>query len=675
MIPILFEHDETEFLSNGIGRLVDCLRFESTEERDGIFEVEFDYPVTGRLYSEIVEGRIVYGLHDASKVPQPFDIYGRSAPLDGVVTFYAHHVSYRLQYAILQPFTAASCAATMATLAGKSITPCPFEFWTDKTTTGNFKVEAPVSIKEILGGVQGSILDVFGTGEYEWDKFTVKLHLHRGRDTGIQIRYGKNLTDLTQDVDTSGFYSAVVPYWLGGDNNDTLVTLPEWVVQSTAASGGLVPSKAVPLDLSDQWQEPPTETQLRGKALERVNSAEAWLPEENIKVDFLALWQTEEYESIAPLEQVQLCDRVGVVVPALGLVAENVQVVKTRYEGLGERYISMELGSARTSFASVVQAAAEKAILPQVPTKSYLQAKVDKLSAEINAGTDGIIVDIMNANGQRSEILILCDEGATEDTPPEQCQHIWRINKAGIAYSSDYGQTYNLAITASGEIVADFITAGTMNANIIKAGVLSSVNGRVYFDLQGNTLVCSRMQSPNPLLGDAYYVGAYDLVLETSEIADSDWSTTEQFNNLLKLKIYRKARNGSGGYVSRDAYGLTFELPWKTDGSSTGGTNKITSKAPIDITACDGASGVSFDSDSAGIAGAETTWFGHPYSPVNAAGIVASHNSSSQKVKVFGDLATDKIVPASNNTNNRIDVEGNVYITGNLYINGQRVYP
>lgn len=473
MIPILYEANETAFLSNGIGRLVDCLRWESTEEKNGIFEVEFDYPITGQHYGDIIEGRIAYGLHDDSKVPQPFDIYGRSAPIDGVVTFFAHHVSYRLQYSILQPFSAASCAAAFAQMAGKCVTPCPFEFWTDKTTSGNFAVSAPVSVKEILGGVQGSILDVYGKGEYEWDKFTVKLHLNRGTNTGVQIRYGKNLVNLTQDVDTSGFYSAVVPFWRGGDEDSTLVTLPEWVVQSTAASGGSVPSKAVPLDLSDQWENAPTVAQLRARALERVNSAEAWLPDENIKVDFVALWQTDEYSNIAPLERVRLCDRVDVIDPELGLTAEGVQVIKTVYDGLEERYVSMELGSSRTSFADVVQAAAEAAILPQVPSKSFLQAAIDELSAEIAAGQGGIIVDILDANGNHTETLILCDEGVTADTPPEECQHIWRINKAGIGYSSDYGQTYKLAITASGQIVADFITTGTMSANIIRGGTLT----------------------------------------------------------------------------------------------------------------------------------------------------------------------------------------------------------
>ena len=125
MIPILYEANETSFLSHGIGRLVDCLRLEVTEERDGIFELEFDYPVNGQHYDDITEGRIIASVHDDNKDVQPFDIYGRSAPIDGVVTFYAHHVSYRLQYAILQPFTASSVSEAFSMMASKCVTPCP----------------------------------------------------------------------------------------------------------------------------------------------------------------------------------------------------------------------------------------------------------------------------------------------------------------------------------------------------------------------------------------------------------------------------------------------------------------------------------------------------------------------------------------------------------------------
>ena len=110
MIPVLYEKNEEHFRTNGICRLVDCMSCEATEERNGIYEVEFRYPVNGAHFSEITLGRIIYVTHDETKIPQPFDIYKRSAEIDGVVTFNASHVSNRLGSTILRPYTAGSCA-------------------------------------------------------------------------------------------------------------------------------------------------------------------------------------------------------------------------------------------------------------------------------------------------------------------------------------------------------------------------------------------------------------------------------------------------------------------------------------------------------------------------------------------------------------------------------------
>lgn len=93
MIPILYESNETRFTSNGIGRLRDCISCAVTEERNGIFECDFEYPVTGAHYEDIIEGRIVYVTHDDTGIPQPFDIVGSTKPISGVVTFHAVHIS------------------------------------------------------------------------------------------------------------------------------------------------------------------------------------------------------------------------------------------------------------------------------------------------------------------------------------------------------------------------------------------------------------------------------------------------------------------------------------------------------------------------------------------------------------------------------------------------------
>ena len=239
MIPILYDKGETDFTNNGLGRLADCLSCTVTEERNGIYECQFTYPVSGGMYEEIQEGRIVGVIHDDAHDIQPFDIYSRSAPLNGVVTFYAHHISYRLGNIILKPMSASSCAAALNAIPNNTYTECPFTFWTDKSVSANWKNAVPSAVKAILGGQDGSILDVFGAGEYEWDKWAVKLYASRGNDNGVAIRYGVNLTDLEHDIDISGAYTGAVPFWRSPEGG-TVVTLDEgytyvWQVRTKGA--------------------------------------------------------------------------------------------------------------------------------------------------------------------------------------------------------------------------------------------------------------------------------------------------------------------------------------------------------------------------------------------------------------------------------------------------------
>lgn len=232
MIPILYSGSETDFTSNGICRLTDIVSGVVTEERNGIYECEFKYPITGEHYFDIQEGCIIACWHDDTHTIQPFEIYGRSAPLNDLVTFYAHHISYRLGKICLKPMSSKSCLEAFSKFQTGTINSNPFTFWTDKSVEADFKMGVPISAKEALGGIEGSILDIYGPGEYEWDKFMVKFHSNRGQDRGVSIRYGKNLTKLKHDTDHSEMYNAVAPYWKStdSDGNDILVTLPEWYI-------------------------------------------------------------------------------------------------------------------------------------------------------------------------------------------------------------------------------------------------------------------------------------------------------------------------------------------------------------------------------------------------------------------------------------------------------------
>lgn len=506
MIPILFDENSTEFKSNGIGRLSDCIKCEVTEERNGIFEVEFTYPITGKFYSEIKELRIILVDHDERKDAQPFEIYRRSAPINGIVTFNARHITYKLSNVIVSPFTASSITDAFESFRTQSMTENNFTFWTDKTSPGSFSIGVPTSIRAALGGTQGSILDAFGGGEYEFDNYVVKLHQHRGRDNGVTIRYGKNLADIENEVDVGSVYSAVVPYWSDGEatvvyggvvaGDSGIVYTADWTDETGAPiqdeNGEHITFNysrriVVPMDLSSEFEDAPTVAQLEAKAQTILNNNQPWVPRVSIDVDFVQLWQTEEYKNVAPLERVQLCDTVTVYYEALGVNA-TAKVIKVVWNALTERYDKMELGDAKTSFVETIMAETEQ-IMSEYPSYSAMDLAIANATELITGGMGGHIVFLYDADGKPTDMLVM----DTEDVAT--AVHVLRINVNGIGFSSNgVSGPFTSAWTLDGAFVADFITTGTMSAARIHGGTLvlgGSNNGNgsiIVYDASGNVI-------------------------------------------------------------------------------------------------------------------------------------------------------------------------------------------
>lgn len=477
MKPRLYPENETNFESNGLGPLSDALACTVEENRNGAFELSMEYPVTGVLFDELKHGSIIFAPPNDSSEPQPFRVYGKSTPLSGVVTVRAKHISYQLSHIPVSPFTAGSCAAALQGLKTNAVEPCPFDFWTDKETVATFTVKEPASARSLLGGVAGSVLDVYG-GEYEFDRYTVKLHKARGTDSGVVIAYGKNLTDINQEESIENTITGVYPYYKDTDGN--VLELPEKVVSSASAHNFPYP-RTVPLDCSQEWQETPSVEQLRAYASAYVKKEGIGVPSVSLKVSFVPLWQTEEYKAIAPAERLNLCDIATVRFEKLGVNA-RAKVVQTVYDVLAGRYESITLGEASTNLADTI-VAQDKAINAKADT-SDLEAAAANASAWITGNKGGYVVLRRNADGQPYELLIM-------DKPTiEEATKVWRFNKSGLGYSSTgYNGTYGLAMTQDGQIVADYITTGTLSANLLCAGVLQDKTGKVFkLDLDAGTL-------------------------------------------------------------------------------------------------------------------------------------------------------------------------------------------
>lgn len=498
MNPVLYESTESTFETNGLGVLSDTISCQVVEERNGIFEITLEYPLTGIHYQEIKQRRIIFVKPNPYEDPQPFRIYRITKPLSGKITVYAQHISYDLSGVPVSPFSSGSVTGALSGLKTNAAVTNPFSFWTDKTSTGDFAVTAPTSTRTLLGGSDGSILDVFG-GEYKFDRWTVRLYNNRGKNSGVSIRYGKNLMDLQQDENISNVVTGIYPYWLSSEGE--LTELPEKIVN---APGTYDFTRISAIDFSGDFEEAPTEEQLRDRANDYISSNNVGVPTVSITVEFQSLEQTEEYKDIALLERVNLCDTVNVEYSELG-VSATAKCVKTTYDALKDKYISIELGDAKTNIAdTIIQQQQE---INEKPSVSFLEQAVINATNWITGNKGGYVIFQRNADGQPYEILIM-------DTPDiNTATKVWRWNNGGLGYSSNgYEGPFATAITQDGAIVANFITTGTLQANLIKSGIIQSRDGRAYFNLDTGQISATQLIAQSNAFGQySAYIGQASL--------------------------------------------------------------------------------------------------------------------------------------------------------------------
>lgn len=345
MIPIIFDSTEQDFSRNGLGRLRDCISCVVTEERNGIYECDFEYPVDGANYNLIQIGRIIGVTHDDTGTIQPFDIVAYTKPIEGVVTFHCVHISYRLSGQTVVPSGINSLAAAF-TLFG-NVSGTPFSYQTDKTSPGYLPSAdgIPKTVRSMLGGTEGSILDTYG-GEYEWDKWTVILHSARGQLRDFSIRYGVNMLNYEEEVDSLGTYSSCIPYWTDGVS--TVVGDKQSVGELTVSGR----DDCVPLDVSEKFESKPTKAQVNAMGLSVMNSKSPTVPVQNIHVEFVRL-QDMGYVGFDNLLICRLCDTINVYFPDYGS-SGKFKIVKTVWDVLEGKYESMELGDLSMSLSEAL---------------------------------------------------------------------------------------------------------------------------------------------------------------------------------------------------------------------------------------------------------------------------------------------------------------------------------
>ena len=468
MIPILYASvtEGTVPANYGVGALSDVLTCEVKEELNGAYELTMEYAAEGIHASEIVPNAILKVKPNYTDDPQLFRIYKVGKTINGRFTVEAQHISYDLSGKVIASGTATSCVGACALLEAQAGN---FTISTDKSVSASFSVSEPSSVRSWFGGKKGSLLDVFG-GEWFYNNYAATLKQARGQDRGVTIRYGKNLVDLSQELDMENLVTGVIPYYKDSQT--------ETVTTGTKVSTGLVldVDRDIAVDFSsdvDPESATPVRTQLATLAAAYISKNNFTNVVESITLDFVQLQGLTE--------RVDLGDTCHIYFEALGISA-SIKCIATVWDVLEGRYTSTTFGELKTNIADTI--AKQEKEVEEKPSTSYMQEAIDRATELITGNLGGyVVVHDSNGDGQPDEILIM-------NTPDiNTATAVWRWNKNGLGYANSYSGPYGLAMTSSGEIVADYVKTGTLNADLIKAGVISDVQGNSTINMTNGAAV------------------------------------------------------------------------------------------------------------------------------------------------------------------------------------------
>lgn len=395
MIPKLFEANETKFDHNGIGLLFDALSCEVTEERNGVFDLELVYPITGMYFSELVNNNIIHAKPNDKNQPHAFRINEIDKSLSSSeVTVYASSITNDLGGNMLKKLVVENTTPQIVLneLKKNLLYPTSLNFISDITTIGsvNWELNNPLNL---LVGQEGSLVDIFG-GEIKRTDDTIYLYGRRGNDNVTTIRSKKNLLGFNMTESFRGKYTQILPYLkyeeeVDPDNRNNNERR-EVIVYGDVVSSKYVdnyPFRIIkPIDFSryDELEEDKSKAALDKLAKNYFTSMYPGidLPSIDIKVDMLQLIDSEEFKLLKKLEEIELCDTVTVYVPEYD-VDVLVKITGLKYDVIRERTISITAGSSsRTSLMDEVSG----------EYKSYTNSVVND---KIQEATAGIINDVL----------------------------------------------------------------------------------------------------------------------------------------------------------------------------------------------------------------------------------------------------------------------------------------
>jgi len=472
----IYDRFETNFDNNGIGILKDVINAKITEELNGQYDLEFEYPIRANLASEIKEGNIV-----KAKSVESYQLFRIKNVRKNLTRKFvvATHIFYDWNDNFIEDTYPRNLTgqAALQWIADHTVNGIGnFKVYSDITKIASVRYVRRNPVECLIGEIENSFINVWG-GELERDNFNIRILENRGTDSGYKIISKKNLTGIEVNIDYSNIITKIMPQGYNG------LLLPEKYVESTHlleyptakikkvefSDVQIVEDAETPEDNIDEEQ---AYELLRNKAKEMFEKDKIDIPTLDIKVEFIELSKTKEYkEKYSFLEKLKIGDTLYAKVDELN-VDVSIKIVKYVWDVLKERYISLELGNVKSNYVTT-----------QITQEKKTNQELEKIPEKLQQVKDFATSSITNAMGgyvykTQSELFIM------DNDDPITAEKVWRWNIEGLGYSTNgINGPFETAITADGEIVADFITSGTLDASIITTGILKSQDGNFYINL------------------------------------------------------------------------------------------------------------------------------------------------------------------------------------------------
>lgn len=362
MIPRIYDNSFTTYESNGLGLLVDAISCQVEEESNGDFELTLLYPSDGSFFYALKQDNLIKADASDSLKGQLFRIDTISKPLNGQVTVYAKHITFDLAKNSLNEDVNErniKCENAGKHMLQSSDADSRFTIESNIEMLGNYNMDRKTDCLSAIAGTRGSLIDTFGNGpKLLRDNFTIKVLARRGKDNNVLIAYKKNITGFTLEEDYTEIINIIKPYATYTENEveKTLYIDEIGVKSSRYVEGDIAKSKW--MDFSDDFEddETPTQEKLKNLAEKYFNDNNCDLPKMSYKIEFQPLSQTEEYKAdgLAELEHIGMDDSIYIFNSMYG-IRDRVKVIKTTYNVLTEKYISIELGDPKTTLGSIIK--------------------------------------------------------------------------------------------------------------------------------------------------------------------------------------------------------------------------------------------------------------------------------------------------------------------------------